>query len=46
MLISVLRDKGVVEETILAVVRLASIIHGIGTVLEVQHVDTTEPALV
>jgi alkyl hydroperoxide reductase subunit D len=42
----VLRDKGVVEETILAVVRIASIIHGIGTVLEVQQVDVTEPALV
>jgi alkyl hydroperoxide reductase subunit D len=42
----VLRDKAVTEETILAVVRIASIIHAIGAVLEVQQVDTTEPALV
>jgi lipoyl-dependent peroxiredoxin subunit D len=40
-----LRDKGVTEETILAAVRIASIVHAIGTVLEVQQVDATEPAL-
>ena len=34
----VLKEKGVSEETILAAIRIASIIHGIGTVLDTQRV--------
>ena len=41
----VLRDKGIVEDTILAVVRIASIIHAIGVVLETQAVAAHEAVL-
>lgn len=33
----VVRDKGVSEETILSVVRIASVIHAIGSVLDTEH---------
>ncbi len=35
----VLRDKGVPEETILASVRLAAVLHSIATVLEVESIE-------
>lgn len=41
----VLRDKGVAEDSILAVVRIASIVHAIGVVLETQSVTAHEPVL-
>jgi alkyl hydroperoxide reductase subunit D len=41
----VLRDKGVVEETILAAVRIASVVHALGTVLEARRVEASETAL-
>ncbi len=41
----VLRDKGVGEDSILAVVRIASIVHAIGVVLETQAVTAHEPVL-
>lgn len=40
----VVRDKGVSEETILAVVRLASVVHAIGAVLDSQDVLNAVPA--
>src|ERR1700739_4125220 len=40
----VVRDKGVSEETILAVVRIASVIHAIGSVLDAERVG--EPVAV
>lgn len=34
----IVREKGVSEETILAIVRVASVIHAIGAVLDAEHV--------
>ena len=42
----VVRDKGVSEETVLAVVRVASVIHAIGPVLETERVAQSEPVAV
>ena len=42
----VVRDKGVSEETILAVVRIASIIHSLGPVLEAERVAQSEAVAV
>src|ERR1700733_9212031 len=42
----VVRDKGVSEETILAVVRIASIMHAIGPVLEAERVAQPEAVAV
>jgi len=39
----VLRDKGMTEETILAAVRLASVVHGLATVLDTEAVTATQP---
>jgi len=41
----VLREKGVPEETILAAVRIASVIHGSAAVLDTEAVQATEPAI-
>jgi len=38
----VVRDKGVSEETVLAIVRIASVVHAIGTVLDTQRVSQPE----
>lgn len=38
----VVREKGATEETVLAVVRVASVIHAIGTVLDAERVLKTE----
>ena len=37
----VVREKGAAEETILAVVRVASVIHAIGSVLDTVRVEQT-----
>ncbi|MBX6360334.1 MAG: carboxymuconolactone decarboxylase family protein [Acidobacterium ailaaui] len=42
----VVREKGVTEETILAVVRVASVIHAIGTVLDAERVAQSEAVTV
>ena len=42
----VVRDKGVSEETIIAVVRIASIMHAIGPVLEAERVAQPEAVAV
>lgn len=42
----VVRDKGVSEETVLAVVRIASILHAIGIVLDTERVSQPEAAVV
>ncbi len=42
----VVRDKGITEETVLAVVRIASIIHAIGTVLDAERVAQSEAVTV
>jgi alkyl hydroperoxide reductase subunit D len=42
----VVREKGVSEETVLAVVRIASIVHAIGTVLDTQRVAQAEAVAV
>jgi alkyl hydroperoxide reductase subunit D len=42
----VVREKGVTEETILAVVRVASVIHAIGAVLDAERVAQTEAVTV
>jgi lipoyl-dependent peroxiredoxin subunit D len=42
----VVRDKGVSEETVLAVVRIASILHAIGTVLDAERVAKAEAVAV
>jgi alkyl hydroperoxide reductase subunit D len=34
----VVRDKGTTEETVIAVVRVASVVHAVGAVLDSQHV--------
>jgi alkyl hydroperoxide reductase subunit D len=41
----VVREKGATEETIIAVVRVASVIHGIGVALDAQRVLVEEPVL-
>ena len=41
----VLRQKGITEETMIAAVRIASIVHAIGTVLDVEHSSIEEPVL-
>jgi alkyl hydroperoxide reductase subunit D len=38
----VVREKGVSEETVLAVVRVASVIHAIGPVLDAERVPQPE----
>ncbi len=42
----VLRNKGMSEEAILAAIRLASVIHGIATVLDTESVGTSQPVSV
>ena len=42
----VLRNKGMSEETILAAIRLAAVIHGIATVLDTESVGTGQPVSV
>ncbi len=42
----VVRDKGVSEETVLAVVRVASVIHAIGPVLDAERVSQPEAVAV
>ena len=39
----VVRDKGMSEETVLAAVRLAAVIHGIATVLDAERVAASQP---
>lgn len=39
----VVRDKGISEELILAIVRLASVVHAVGAVLDAQRVLAAEP---
>lgn len=41
-----LRDKGMTEETIVAAVRLASVVHGLAAVLDAEAVTTTQPVAV
>ena len=41
-----LRDKGMPEETIVAAVRLASVVHGLATVLDAEAVSATETVAV
>lgn len=41
----VVRDKGASEETVLAVVRIASILHAIGAVLDAERVSQPEAAV-
>jgi alkyl hydroperoxide reductase subunit D len=42
---AVLREKGVTEETVLASVRVASVVHALGVVLDTQAVAAAEPVL-
>lgn len=42
---NVLRQKGITEETMIAAVRIASIVHAIGTVLDVEYSSVEEPVL-
>jgi alkyl hydroperoxide reductase subunit D len=42
----VVREKGTTEETILAVVRVASVIHAIGTVLDAERIAQSEAVTV
>jgi len=42
----VLRGKGMTEETILAAVRLASVIHGLATVFDTEAVLPSQPVTV
>jgi alkyl hydroperoxide reductase subunit D len=42
----VVREKGVPEETVLAVVRVASVLHAIGGVLDTERVAKLEPVAV
>ena len=42
---NVLRQKGITEETMIASVRIASVVHAIGTVLDVEHSSMEEPVL-
>src|ERR1700688_1197165 len=39
----ILRDKGLTEESILAAVRLASVIHGLATVFDAETVTRSQP---
>ncbi len=39
----VVREKGLSEEAVLAAIRLASVIHGIATVLDTEKVTTAQP---
>ncbi len=41
----VVREKGASEEAILAVVRIASVIHGVGVALDAQRVLAEEPVV-
>jgi alkyl hydroperoxide reductase subunit D len=41
----VVRDKGASEELVLAVVRVAAVIHAIGTVLDAVHAQAGQPAM-
>ena len=41
----VLRQKGVTEEQILAAVRIASVVHAVGTVLDLENSSVMEPVL-
>jgi alkyl hydroperoxide reductase subunit D len=41
----VILDKGVSEETVLAVVRVASVIHAIGAVLDAESVTQSQPVM-
>jgi alkyl hydroperoxide reductase subunit D len=40
----VVREKGMNEETVLAAMRLAAVIHGLATVLDTEKVTASEPA--
>lgn len=40
---NVLRQKGIPEEIMIAAVRVASVVHAIGTVLDVEHSSVEEP---
>lgn len=40
---TVLRQKGITEETMIAAVRVASIVHAIGTVLDLEQSSVEEP---
>lgn len=42
----VVRDKGISEETVLAIVRVASVLHAIGSVLDAERVATPEAVAV
>jgi alkyl hydroperoxide reductase subunit D len=39
------RENGVMEETVLAPVRVASVMHAVGVVLDTQAVAAAEPVL-
>jgi alkyl hydroperoxide reductase subunit D len=39
----VIREKGLSEETVLAAIRLAAVIHGLATVFDAEHVKTPLP---
>lgn len=40
-----LREKGIREESIVAAVRIASVVHGLASVLEAERVGVTTPAM-
>ncbi len=40
---NVLRQKGITEEIMIAAVRVSSVVHAIGTVLDVEHSTVEEP---
>jgi alkyl hydroperoxide reductase subunit D len=42
----VVREKGITEESILAIVRVASVLHAIGSVLDAERVVKAEPVAV
>ncbi|MGC1870669.1 MAG: carboxymuconolactone decarboxylase family protein [Acidobacteriaceae bacterium] len=42
---NVLRQKGIKEKTMISSVRVASIVHVIGTVLDLEHSSIKEPVL-
>jgi alkyl hydroperoxide reductase subunit D len=39
----VVREKGMSENTVLSAIRLASVIHGIATVLDAENVRSAQP---
>jgi hypothetical protein len=41
----VLRQKGITEETMIASLRIASVVLAIGTVVDVEHSSNEQPAL-